>query len=136
MLSFWKLCPIFLEGDPLGQFGISQVGDEWRIFSRKTLDREQMAKYLLRITASDGKFQASVLLEIFVLDINDNSPQCSQVRAWGAVGWKWRQESWNEGKEEGEELRGPSLRLAIIDHTCPCFSLASQTSVLDKDHSR
>lgn len=80
-LSSWKLCSIFLEGDPLGQFGISQVGDEWRIFSRKTLDREHTAKYLLRITASDGKFQASVLVEIFVLDINDNSPQCSQVRA-------------------------------------------------------
>lgn len=79
-LDFWKLCSIFLEGDPLGQFGISQAGDEWRIFSRKTLDREHMAKYLLRITASDGKFQASVLVEIFVLDVNDNSPQCSQVR--------------------------------------------------------
>lgn len=39
-----------------------------------------MAKYLLRITASDGKFQASVPVEVFVLDINDNSPQCSQVR--------------------------------------------------------
>uniref|UniRef100_A0A8I3MSP3 Protocadherin Fat 2 n=1 Tax=Canis lupus familiaris TaxID=9615 RepID=A0A8I3MSP3_CANLF len=73
------------EGDPLGQFGISQVGDEWRIFSRKTLDREHMAKYLLRITASDGKFQASVLVEIFVLDINDNSPQCSQLLYTGKV---------------------------------------------------
>lgn len=73
---------MFLEGDPLGQFGIDQVGDEWKIFSRKTLDREHMAKYLLQITASDGKFQASVIVEVFVLDINDNSPQCSQVRAW------------------------------------------------------
>ncbi|XP_077922884.1 protocadherin Fat 2 [Halichoerus grypus] len=73
------------EGDPLGQFGISQAGDEWRIFSRKTLDREHMAKYLLRITASDGKFQASVLVEIFVLDINDNSPQCSQLLYTGKV---------------------------------------------------
>ncbi|XP_006893802.1 PREDICTED: protocadherin Fat 2 [Elephantulus edwardii] len=67
------------EGDPLGQFGISQVKDEWRIFSRKTLDRELVAKYLLSVTASDGKFQASVPVEIFVLDINDNSPQCSQL---------------------------------------------------------
>nr|KAF6446705.1 FAT atypical cadherin 2 [Rousettus aegyptiacus] len=73
------------EGDPLGQFGISQVGDEWRIFSRKTLDREDMAKYLLRITASDGKFQAAVIVEIFVLDINDNSPQCSQLLYTGKV---------------------------------------------------
>ncbi|XP_019482771.1 PREDICTED: protocadherin Fat 2 [Hipposideros armiger] len=73
------------EGDPLGQFGISQVEDEWRIFSRKTLDREHIAKYLLRITASDGKFQASVTVEIFVLDINDNSPQCSQLLYTGKV---------------------------------------------------
>ncbi|KAK1343482.1 hypothetical protein QTO34_016262 [Cnephaeus nilssonii] len=73
------------EGDPLGQFGISQVGDEWSIFSRKTLDREHIAKYLLRITASDGKFQASVIVEIFVLDINDNSPQCSQLLYTGKV---------------------------------------------------
>ena len=45
------------------------------------MDREHSAKYLLRIRASYGKFQASVPVEIFVLDINDNSPQCSQVRA-------------------------------------------------------
>lgn len=73
------------EGDPLGQFSISQVGDEWRISSRKTLDREHIAKYLLRITASDGKFQASVPVEVFVLDINDNSPQCSQLHYTGKV---------------------------------------------------
>uniref|UniRef100_A0A8C6GSC4 Protocadherin Fat 2 n=1 Tax=Mus spicilegus TaxID=10103 RepID=A0A8C6GSC4_MUSSI len=73
------------EGDPLGQFSISQVGDEWRITSRKTLDREHIAKYLLRITASDGKFQASVPVEVFVLDINDNSPQCSQLLYTGKV---------------------------------------------------
>ncbi|KAL6080931.1 hypothetical protein STEG23_001955, partial [Scotinomys teguina] len=73
------------EGDPLGQFGISQVGDEWRISSEKTLDREHIAKYLLRITASDGKFQTSVPVEVFVLDINDNSPQCSQLLYTGRV---------------------------------------------------
>ncbi|KAM5298302.1 protocadherin Fat 2 [Ctenodactylus gundi] len=73
------------EGDPLGQFGISQVGDEWRISSKKTLDREHIAKYLLRVTASDGKFQTSVPVEIFVLDINDNSPQCSQLLYTGKV---------------------------------------------------
>ncbi|KAM6224231.1 protocadherin Fat 2 [Rhynchocyon petersi] len=73
------------EGDPLGQFGISQVKDEWRIFSRKTLDRELVAKYLLSVTASDGKFQVSVPVEVFVLDINDNSPQCSQLLYAGKV---------------------------------------------------
>ncbi|XP_036735003.2 protocadherin Fat 2 [Manis pentadactyla] len=73
------------EGDPLGQFGISRVGDEWGVFTRKTLDREHTAKYWLRITASDGKFQVWVLVEVFVLDINDNSPQCSQLLYTGKV---------------------------------------------------
>lgn len=30
--------------------------------------------------ASDGKFQATTEVEIFVLDINDNNPECGQVR--------------------------------------------------------
>ncbi|XP_003339609.3 protocadherin Fat 2 [Monodelphis domestica] len=67
------------EGDPLGQFGISQTGDEWKITTKKTLDREHIAKYLLKVTASDGKFQASTPVEVFVLDINDNSPQCTKI---------------------------------------------------------
>ncbi|XP_042544933.1 protocadherin Fat 2 [Dipodomys spectabilis] len=73
------------EGDPLGQFSIHQDGDEWKISSKETLDREHTAKYLLRITASDGKFQTSVPVEVFVLDINDNSPQCSQLVYTGKV---------------------------------------------------
>ncbi|XP_048189851.1 protocadherin Fat 2 [Perognathus longimembris pacificus] len=73
------------EGDPLGQFSIHQDGDEWRISSKETLDREHTATYLLRITASDGKFQTSVPVEVFVLDINDNSPQCSQLVYTGKV---------------------------------------------------
>ncbi|XP_043843520.1 protocadherin Fat 2 isoform X3 [Dromiciops gliroides] len=67
------------EGDPLGQFGISRTGDEWKISTKKALDREHIAKYLLKVTASDGKFQASTPVEVFVLDINDNSPQCTQI---------------------------------------------------------
>ncbi|KAM4826977.1 protocadherin Fat 2 [Thomomys bottae] len=73
------------EGDPLGQFSIYQDGDEWKIASKEALDRERMAKYLLKVTASDGKFQTSVPVEIFVLDINDNSPQCSQLVYTGKV---------------------------------------------------
>ncbi|XP_074147953.1 protocadherin Fat 2 [Sminthopsis crassicaudata] len=67
------------EGDPLGQFDISQTADEWKISTKKILDREHIAKYLLKVTASDGKFQASIPVEVFVLDINDNSPQCTQI---------------------------------------------------------
>lgn len=29
--------------------------------------------------ASDGKFQAATEVEISVLDVNDNSPECKQV---------------------------------------------------------
>ncbi|XP_055968334.1 protocadherin Fat 2 [Sorex fumeus] len=73
------------EGDPLGLFGIRQVGDEWTVFSRRSLDREHMAKHLLRVTASDGKFQASVPVEVLVLDVNDNSPVCAQLLYSGHV---------------------------------------------------
>lgn len=45
------------------------------------LDREVKDRHLLRVMATDGKFQASVPVDVHVLDINDNSPQCEQVRA-------------------------------------------------------
>lgn len=77
-----------LEGDPLGHFSIRQAGDEWTVFSRQSLDREHTAKYLLRVTASDGTFQVSVPVEVLVLDVNDNSPVCAQVRQSHPV-WPW-----------------------------------------------
>ncbi|KAH0629857.1 hypothetical protein JD844_012285 [Phrynosoma platyrhinos] len=67
------------EGDVLGQFSINEVDGEWRIFSKKPLDREDADKYLLRVMASDGKFQAATEVEISVLDVNDNSPECKQT---------------------------------------------------------
>uniref|UniRef100_K7FLZ5 FAT atypical cadherin 2 n=1 Tax=Pelodiscus sinensis TaxID=13735 RepID=K7FLZ5_PELSI len=73
------------EGDMLGQFSVKQAEDEWRIVSKKPLDREETEKYLLRVTASDGKFQAVTEVEIFVLDINDNSPECKQILYTGNV---------------------------------------------------
>uniref|UniRef100_A0A8C8AII7 FAT atypical cadherin 2 n=1 Tax=Otus sunia TaxID=257818 RepID=A0A8C8AII7_9STRI len=68
------------EGDLLGQFTVNQIEGEWTISSKKPLDREDTEKYLLKVMASDGKFQATTEVEIFVLDINDNSPECGQVR--------------------------------------------------------
>lgn len=44
------------------------------------LDREVKDRHTLRVMATDGKFQASVSVDVHVLDINDNSPQCEQVR--------------------------------------------------------
>ncbi|XP_019361654.1 PREDICTED: protocadherin Fat 2 isoform X1 [Gavialis gangeticus] len=73
------------EGDMLGQFSVDEIEGEWKIISKKPLDREDTEKYLLQVMASDGKFQASAEVEIFVLDINDNSPECSQMLYTGKV---------------------------------------------------
>ncbi|XP_054832337.1 protocadherin Fat 2 [Eublepharis macularius] len=73
------------EGDVLGQFSVDQVDGEWRIFSKRPLNREDTEKYLLKVMASDGKFQASTKVEILVLDVNDNSPECKQTPYKGKV---------------------------------------------------
>uniref|UniRef100_A0A670Z7Q3 FAT atypical cadherin 2 n=1 Tax=Pseudonaja textilis TaxID=8673 RepID=A0A670Z7Q3_PSETE len=67
------------EGDVMGQFGITEVDGKWKVFSKKLLDREETEKYLLKVMVSDGKFQAATEVEILVLDVNDNSPECKQV---------------------------------------------------------
>ncbi|XP_069510101.1 protocadherin Fat 2 [Ambystoma mexicanum] len=67
------------EGDPLGQFSIDLVGEEWKISSKMPLDREALESYLLKVTASDGKFQVTADVEVSVLDINDNGPECQQM---------------------------------------------------------
>lgn len=94
-----------LEGDVLGQFTVDQIEGEWTISSKKPLDREDTEKYLLKVMASDGKFQATTEVEIFVLDINDNSPECGQVR------WLSCYIRGQEGKKRQKEhmLRGFSL---------------------------
>nr|XP_033783424.1 protocadherin Fat 2 [Geotrypetes seraphini]XP_033783425.1 protocadherin Fat 2 [Geotrypetes seraphini]XP_033783426.1 protocadherin Fat 2 [Geotrypetes seraphini] len=73
------------EGDPLGQFSINQIGEEWIISSQKSLDREEIEKYHLKVMASDGKFQTAADVEIVVLDVNDNSPQCQQMQNIGKI---------------------------------------------------
>uniref|UniRef100_A0A8D0GHX8 FAT atypical cadherin 2 n=1 Tax=Sphenodon punctatus TaxID=8508 RepID=A0A8D0GHX8_SPHPU len=73
------------EGDTLGEFIVNQTEGQWRISSNKPLDREGTEKYHLNVTASDGKFQATTEVEIFVLDINDNSPECKQILYTGKV---------------------------------------------------
>nr|XP_015205333.1 PREDICTED: protocadherin Fat 2 [Lepisosteus oculatus] len=67
------------DGDPLGQFSMEQNGQEWKVKLKDTVDREVKEKYTLKITATDGRFQAFSTVEIHVLDINDNSPQCEQL---------------------------------------------------------
>ncbi|XP_069023029.1 protocadherin Fat 1a isoform X2 [Embiotoca jacksoni] len=65
-------------GDPLGQFAIEHIQNEWKVSVRKPLDREEKDNYLLNITASDGIFTAKAVVEVKVLDANDNSPVCDE----------------------------------------------------------
>lgn len=66
-------------GDPLGQFAIGHIQNEWKVSVRKPLDREVRDNYLLNITASDGIFTAKSVVEVKVLDANDNDPVCEKV---------------------------------------------------------
>lgn len=71
---------VFQGGDPLGQFAIEHIQNEWKVSVRKPLDREEKDNYLLNITASDGIFTAKATVEVKVLDANDNSPVCEKVK--------------------------------------------------------
>lgn len=72
--------PEFLkDGDPLGQFSVTVVGEECRLTSKGSLDREMKDKHNLKFIATDGKFQTAAAVEVHVLDSNDNSPLCEQV---------------------------------------------------------
>ncbi|XP_062856682.1 protocadherin Fat 2 [Trichomycterus rosablanca] len=73
------------DGDPLGEFSVSAVGEEWRLITKGSLDREVRDKHTLKIIATDGKFQTAATAEIHVLDINDNSPLCEQLLYTEAV---------------------------------------------------
>ncbi|XP_041711685.2 protocadherin Fat 1a isoform X3 [Coregonus clupeaformis] len=65
-------------GDPLGQFAIEHLQNEWKVSVRKPLDREERDNYLLNITATDGTFATKAVVEVKVLDANDNSPVCEK----------------------------------------------------------
>uniref|UniRef100_A0A1B6CQG5 Cadherin domain-containing protein n=1 Tax=Clastoptera arizonana TaxID=38151 RepID=A0A1B6CQG5_9HEMI len=65
------------DGNPFSQFGISQTGE---IYNAQKLDRERMDKYHLTVIATDSKFVTSTLVAIEILDVNDEKPQCTQVR--------------------------------------------------------
>ncbi|XP_038610870.1 protocadherin Fat 1 [Tachyglossus aculeatus] len=66
-------------GDPQGQFAVEQSQDEWRVFVRRALDREERGSYLLNVTTTDGTFTADAVVEVKVLDANDNSPVCDKT---------------------------------------------------------
>ncbi|XP_029442811.1 protocadherin Fat 1 isoform X2 [Rhinatrema bivittatum] len=66
-------------GDPMGQFDIENIDNEWKVYVKKPLDREEKDNYLLNITATDGNFAAKAVVEVKVLDANDNSPVCEKA---------------------------------------------------------
>uniref|UniRef100_A0A8C0I6M1 FAT atypical cadherin 1 n=1 Tax=Balaenoptera musculus TaxID=9771 RepID=A0A8C0I6M1_BALMU len=66
-------------GDPLGQFAIENIQNEWKVYVKKPLDREKRDNYLLTITATDGTFSSKAIVEVKVLDANDNSPICEKT---------------------------------------------------------
>lgn len=100
-------------GDPLGQFAIEHLQNEWKVSVRKPLDREERDNYLLNITATDGTFAAKAVVEVKVLDANDNSPVCEKVKregrplknamlsACGGTRYAWQVSGRKEGGSEG-----------------------------------
>ncbi|XP_075679653.1 fat-like cadherin-related tumor suppressor homolog isoform X1 [Dermatophagoides pteronyssinus] len=61
------------KGDHLHHFAISSSGD---VYVNKTLDRETIDQYSLKILVTDGKYYTESELLIDVLDVNDNGPIC------------------------------------------------------------
>lgn len=61
-------------------FGLALVQGEWKVYVSGLLDREQQDWYLLNITASDGLYVTRTAVEVTIMDANDNSPICNQVR--------------------------------------------------------
>ncbi|OTF77132.1 hypothetical protein BLA29_008020 [Euroglyphus maynei] len=61
------------QGDHLHHFAISSSGD---VYVNKTLDRETIEQYSLKILVTDEKYYTESELLIDVLDVNDNGPIC------------------------------------------------------------
>lgn len=70
-------------GNPRGVFALAPVQGDWKVYVSGLLDREQQDWYLLNITASDGLYVAHTVVEVTIMDANDNSPICNQVRDAG-----------------------------------------------------
>ncbi|XP_059502535.1 protocadherin Fat 3a isoform X4 [Stegostoma tigrinum] len=66
-------------GNDKGKFALGLVQNEWKVYVKRPLDREEQDIYFLNITATDGLFVSRAVVEVRVLDANDNSPICDQV---------------------------------------------------------
>ncbi|XP_075054823.1 protocadherin Fat 3 isoform X5 [Mixophyes fleayi] len=66
-------------GNPTGKFALGLIQNEWKVYVKRSLDREEKDMYCLNITATDGLFVSQTVVEVSVTDVNDNSPVCDQV---------------------------------------------------------
>uniref|UniRef100_A0A669EL52 FAT atypical cadherin 2 n=1 Tax=Oreochromis niloticus TaxID=8128 RepID=A0A669EL52_ORENI len=126
-------------GDPLGQFAIVQVDEgQWGLIVKESLDREARDRYALRVTATDGKFEAPISVDVHVLDINDNSPLCEQVSTGDFSSAVRRMEVSASDPDVGTNgqisytLHGPDADKFHLEHrTGELFTLA----VLDRERN-
>lgn len=63
-----------LDGDSMNQFAVSSDG---KVYTRLMIDRELKRFYSLVVMAFDGHFKSLAKLNIEVLNVNDNRPQCT-----------------------------------------------------------
>lgn len=61
-------------------FALGLVQGEWKMYVNGPLDREERHLYIINVTATDGLFVSQATVEVSVIDTNDNSPTCDQVR--------------------------------------------------------
>ncbi|CAH2225513.1 protocadherin Fat 3 isoform X1, partial [Pelobates cultripes] len=66
-------------GNPKGKFALGLIQNEWKVYVKRPLDREEQDMYFLNITATDGLFVSHTVVEVSVIDVNDNSPVCDKV---------------------------------------------------------
>lgn len=70
---------VLVGGNPKGKFALGLVQNEWKVYVKRPLDREEQDIYFLNITATDGLFVTQAAVQVTVTDVNDNSPVCDQV---------------------------------------------------------
>lgn len=99
-------------------FGLVLVQGEWKVYVSGLLDREQQDWYLLNITASDGLYVARTAVEVTVMDANDNSPICNQVRDKKI--WKWVKIKRQRNKRK---CKGNKHRAECCFFFIHCFSI-------------
>ena len=66
-----------VSGDPLGQFQFHTTNE---LFVNRPLDRESQGHYRLNVAATDGAHVTYTTVNVNVLDDNDNSPECAEVK--------------------------------------------------------